>query len=235
MATSYSTAQISYPRSLCFNGNPLNLKSGEWRNPGNGKPFCRSVDGSPFGDNPMLDLESGKKAAHSAKEEFAAWLNQVDFGHAKPCQCLFEDLKQHHELLIIFVRLGNRQTLPSSNGERERCISGVQWYPTISEVMLNGRPASHSLDSFPTSLRGITRCPCFSIWCLCKCWRWKFRHCQNAIGRWFFTLTLAFALGRRAGLLISPISGSGGELSEALARNDNVDCLAFVGGKSNGR
>src|SRR5271170_8170056 len=29
-------------------------------------------------------------------------------------------------------------------------------------------------------------------------------------------------------------SGSGGQLSEALVRNEFVDCLAFVGGKTNG-
>ena len=34
---------------------------------------------------------------------------------------------------------------------------------------------------------------------------------------------------------MSLVSGSGGELSEALVRNEAIACLAFVGGKNNGR
>lgn len=50
-----------------------------------------------------------------------------------------------------------------------------------------------------------------------------------------FSLTLGFALARRTGLPVSLVSGSGGLLSDALVRNTDVACLAFVGGKSNGR
>ena len=46
-----------------------------------------------------------------------------------------------------------------------------------------------------------------------------------------YALTLAHAIARRAGLPVSLVSGSGGQLSEALVRNEFVDCLAFVGGK----
>ena len=49
-----------------------------------------------------------------------------------------------------------------------------------------------------------------------------------------YALTLAHAIARRAGLPVSLVSGSGGQLSEALVRNEYVDCLAFVGGKTNG-
>jgi acyl-CoA reductase-like NAD-dependent aldehyde dehydrogenase len=49
-----------------------------------------------------------------------------------------------------------------------------------------------------------------------------------------YALTLAHAIARRAGLPVSLVSGSGGQLSEALVRNEFVDCLAFVGGKTNG-
>jgi len=50
-----------------------------------------------------------------------------------------------------------------------------------------------------------------------------------------FSLVLGFALARRCGLPVSLVSGSGGALSDALVRNPDVACLAFVGGKSNGR
>jgi acyl-CoA reductase-like NAD-dependent aldehyde dehydrogenase len=43
------------------------------------------------------------------------------------------------------------------------------------------------------------------------------------------------AVARRCGLPVSLVSGSGGALSEALVLDDKLDCLAFVGGKTNGR
>ena len=49
-----------------------------------------------------------------------------------------------------------------------------------------------------------------------------------------YALTLTHALARRAGLPVSLISGSGGQLSDALVRNEHVDCVAFVGGKTSG-
>ena len=49
-----------------------------------------------------------------------------------------------------------------------------------------------------------------------------------------YALTLAHTIARRAGLPVSLVSGSGGQLSDALVRNEFVDCLAFVGGKTNG-
>jgi acyl-CoA reductase-like NAD-dependent aldehyde dehydrogenase len=49
-----------------------------------------------------------------------------------------------------------------------------------------------------------------------------------------YSLTVAHAIARRCGLPVSLVSGSGGQLSDALVRNEYVDCMAFVGGKTNG-
>jgi acyl-CoA reductase-like NAD-dependent aldehyde dehydrogenase len=48
-------------------------------------------------------------------------------------------------------------------------------------------------------------------------------------------LTMGFALARREGLPVTLLSGAGGELGPALVRGENVDCLAFVGGRASGR
>ncbi len=40
---------------------------------------------------------------------------------------------------------------------------------------------------------------------------------------------------RRAGVPVTLVSGSGGELSEVLVKHDAIDCLSFVGGRYNGR
>jgi len=46
--------------------------------------------------------------------------------------------------------------------------------------------------------------------------------------------TLACALARREGLPVTLVSGSGGELSEALVRAPEIGCVSFVGGRDTG-
>jgi acyl-CoA reductase-like NAD-dependent aldehyde dehydrogenase len=47
-------------------------------------------------------------------------------------------------------------------------------------------------------------------------------------------LTLAAALARREGIPVTLVSGSGGELSEALVRSPEIGCVSFVGGRDTG-
>ncbi len=222
------------PEAFAANGNPLNLKCGEWRNPGNGKLFLSPVDGSPLGYYPMLDLESGKKATQAAKEEFTQWSKtDLDTRKARVSACL-DELKKHHELLAYLLVWEIGKPFQQAMVSVERCISGVQWYIDNIEVMLHGRArkplgliSNIASWNYPMSVLFHA--------VLVQALAGNSVIAKTPSDGGLFTLTLAFALGRRVGLPISLISGSGGELSEALVRNDNVDCLAFVGGKSNGR
>lgn len=47
-------------------------------------------------------------------------------------------------------------------------------------------------------------------------------------------LTLASALAAREGIPVTLVSGSGGELSEALVRSPEIGCVSFVGGRDTG-
>jgi acyl-CoA reductase-like NAD-dependent aldehyde dehydrogenase len=51
----------------------------------------------------------------------------------------------------------------------------------------------------------------------------------------FISLSVAFAVARRCGLPVTLVSGSGGELSEVLVKDQSIECLSFVGGRYNGR
>ncbi|MFY7998759.1 MAG: aldehyde dehydrogenase family protein [Candidatus Kapaibacteriota bacterium] len=229
-----SHVQSIIPEAFASNGNPLNLKCGEWRNPGNGKLFLSPVDGSPLGYYPMLDLESGKKAAQAAKQEFAAWSKiDLDTRKSRVSACL-DELKKHQELLAYLLVWEIGKPFQQAMVSVERCISGVQWYIDNIEVMLHGRArkplgliSNIASWNYPMSVLFHAT--------LVQALAGNSVIAKTPSDGGLFTLTLAFALGQRAGLPLSLISGSGGELSEALVRNENVDCLAFVGGKSNGR
>jgi acyl-CoA reductase-like NAD-dependent aldehyde dehydrogenase len=47
-------------------------------------------------------------------------------------------------------------------------------------------------------------------------------------------LALATALAAREGIPLTLVSGSGGELSEALVRASEIGCVSFVGGRDTG-
>ena len=51
----------------------------------------------------------------------------------------------------------------------------------------------------------------------------------------FHTLTLAHAFMKRAGLPVTLLSGVGSQLGDVLIRSEEIGCLAFVGGRANGR
>ena len=222
------------PEAFASNGNVLNLKCGEWRNPGNSKLFLSPVDGSPLGAYPMLDLESGKRAVQYAREEFAAW-SKVDLEtrKARVHECLGL-LREHHELLAYLLVWEIGKPYQQAMVSVERCITGVEWYIENIEVMLHGRARK------PLGLISNIASWNYPLSVLVHAMLVQVLAGNSVIAKTpsdggLYALTLALGLARRVGLPVSLVSGSGGELSDALVRNDNVDCLAFVGGKSNGR
>ena len=226
--------QSVVPEAFDANGRVLNLKCGEWRNAGNGKLFLSPVDGSPLGLYPMLDLESGKKAVHFARQECTQWANtDLDERKRRVQECL-SALKEHRELLAYLLVWEIGKPFRQATVSVERCISGVEWYIAHIETMLQGRARK------PLGLISNIASWNYPLSVLVHALLVQMLAGNSVIAKTpsdggLYALTLALGLARRAGLPVSLVSGSGGELSEALVRNDNVDCLAFVGGKSNGR
>src|SRR5580698_9372677 len=107
----------------------------------------------------------------------------------------------------------------------ERCISGVEWYVANIESMLGKRK--------PLGLISNIASWNYPMSVLMHAVLIQILAGNGAIAKTpsdggLFTLTLSFAIARRAGLPVSLVSGSGGQLSEALVRNDDVACLSFV-------
>jgi acyl-CoA reductase-like NAD-dependent aldehyde dehydrogenase len=113
----------------------------------------------------------------------------------------------------------------------DRCISGVEWYVENIEGMLGDRK--------PIGLISNIASWNYPMSVLMHAVLVQVLAGNSAISKTptdggLYALTLAHAVARRCGLPVSLVSGSGGQLSEALVRNEHVDCLAFVGGKTNG-
>ena len=230
--TLYRRAQAVAPEAFGDHGQVLNLIEGEWGYPGHGKRFISPCDGTPLAAFPMIDLETAKHAVRFASEEHERWSQvDVDERRRRVLACL-SMLKEQRDLISLLLVWEIGKPLHLANVDVDRCISGVEWYVANVEGMLEGRRSLGLISNiaswnYPLSvlvhallvqmLAGnavIAKTPSDGGLC---------------------ALTLSLALARRCGLPVSLVSGSGGQLSEALVRNEFVSCLAFVGGKTNGR
>lgn len=220
------------PEAFDNNGNPLNLIGGQWGNPGHGKRYATAVDGSELGRIPMIDLDTAKRAVKFAANEYQSW-TQVDLDERRRRVSICLDLLcAHRELISRLLMWEIGKPLKLAQDDVDRCISGVKWYVEQIEPMLAGRTPLGVISNIAS-------------------WNYPYSVLMHSVlvqalvgnaviaktptDGGLFSLTIGFALARRCGLPVSLVSGSGGALSEALVRNQDVDALAFVGGKSNGR
>lgn len=219
------------PEAFDSEGRVLNLLDGEWKNPGFGRHYVCAIDGRNLGHIPMLDLDSALAAVKFAKSEALTWSRvDLDERRRRVAECL-TDLKQHRELIALLLMWEIGKPYAQALTDIDRCISGVDWYVANIEPMLSGRTPLGLISNiaswnYPMSVLMHA--------VLVQLLAGNSSISKSPTDGGLFALTLAHAIARRAGLPVSLVSGSGGQLSEALVRNEFVDCLAFVGGKSNG-
>jgi len=213
-------------------GTILNLVAGDWGYVGHAKPVISPVDGTVLGGLPMLDLKTALQATRFAAGEFAEWSAvDLDERRRRVSECL-DLLRAHRDLiaLLLMWEIGKPHRLATT--DVDRCISGVAWYVDNIEAMLrNRRPLGliSNIASWNYPLSVLVHAVLVQVLV------GNSVIAKTPSDGGLFALTLSFALARRAGLPVSLVSGSGGMLSEALVRHAEIACLAFVGGRSNGR
>lgn len=220
------------PEAFGSDGNVLNLIEGDWGFPGHGKHFYTAVDGSDLGRMPMIDLETAKRAVRFAAQEHEQWANvSLDTRKARVAHCL-DELRAQRDLIAHLLMWEIGKPLKLAQDDVDRCISGAQWYLDEIDAMIAGRTPLGLISNiaswnYPYSVLMHAA--------LVQVLAGNAIIAKTPTDGGMFALVLGFALARRCGLPVSLVSGSGGALSDALVRNPDVACLAFVGGKSNGR
>lgn len=219
------------PEAFDSEGRVLNLMEGEWKEPGFGRHYESSIDGRSLGRIPMIDLETARAAVKFAKSEAGGWAKvELDERRRRVSECL-AGLKKQKELIALLLMWEIGKPHAQALTDIERCISGVEWYVENIEGMLGKRQPLGLISNiaswnYPMSVLMHA--------VLAQALAGNATISKTPTDGGLFALTLAHAVARRCGLPVSLVSGSGGQLSEALVRNEFVDCLAFVGGKTNG-
>jgi acyl-CoA reductase-like NAD-dependent aldehyde dehydrogenase len=227
----FDKLRAAAPEAFTSDKGVLNLIEGEWREPGFGRHYESSIDGRSLGRIPMVSLDVAKIAVRFGKSEASHWANvDLDERRRRVTECL-EGLRANRELiaLLLIWEIGKPQAQALT--DIDRCIDGVAWYVENVEVMLDGRKPLGLISNiaswnYPLSVLMHT--------VLVQTLAGNATISKTPTDGGLYALTLAHAIARHCGLPVSLVSGSGGQLSDALVRNENVDCLAFVGGKTNG-
>jgi acyl-CoA reductase-like NAD-dependent aldehyde dehydrogenase len=220
------------PEAFDGNGDILNLTEGKWQHTGNKKMFTSSIDGTILGYYPMLNAKHGNTAVEYARKDFNQWSKIPLEERKEKIQAVINEMEKNKELLsyILVWEIGKPYD-QALNGV-ERCISGVQWYLDKIENMLGDRKPLGLISNiaswnYPMSVLVHA--------CLVQALTGNAIIAKTPTDGGLFALTLCFGIAKRHGLPFSLISGSGGVLSESLVAHEAVDCLSYVGGKSNGR
>src|SRR5277367_2850604 len=219
------------PEAFASDGRILNLIEGEWRELGFGRHYESAVDGRSLGKIPMIDLETARRAVKFAKSEGSAWASvDLDERRRRVTECIGK-LREQRELIALLLIWEIGKPYAQALTDIDRCISGVEWYVNEIEGILDGRTQLgliSNIASWNYPMSGLMH----SV--LVQVLAGNASISKTPSDGGLYALTLAHAIARRCGLPVSLVSGSGGQLSEALVRNEHVDCLAFVGGKTNG-
>ena len=224
-------AAAQAPEAFTSDHHALNLLEGDWSSPGSGRHYESAVDGRSLGQIPMLDLQTARGAVKFAKSEAADWASlDLDERKRRVSLCL-EGLREQRNLIALLLVWEIGKPHAQALMDIDRCISGVEWYIENIESMLGSRRPLGLISNiaswnYPMSVLMHA--------VLVQVLAGNASISKTPTDGGLYALTVAHAIARRAGLPVSLVSGSGGQLSDALVRNEFVDCLAFVGGKTSG-
>lgn len=210
----------------------LNLWAASWQAEGRALPATSPVDGSPVAGPPRLDATTAQSAVRAALDEHRAWRHVPLPERKARVTATLDALTEHRELLALLLVWEIGKPWRLATADVDRAIDGVRWYVENVDRMLEGRtplagPVSNIASwNYPMSVLVHAM--------LTQALAGNAVIAKAPTDGGVACLTLASALAVREGIPVTLVSGSGGELSEALVRSPEIGCVSFVGGRDTG-
>ncbi|GGZ67600.1 aldehyde dehydrogenase family protein [Streptomyces echinoruber] len=210
----------------------LNLWNAAWQADGNPLPATSPIDGSPIAGPPRLDAATARQAVRAALDQHRTWRHVPLAERRARVTAALDALTEHRDLLALLLvwEIGKPWRLACA--DVDRAIDGVRWYVDGIEPMLADRapldgPVSNIASwNYPMSVLVHAM--------LVQALAGNAVVAKTPTDGGLACLTLACALAAREGLPVTLVSGSGGELSQALVRAPEIGCVSFVGGRDTG-
>ena len=220
------------PEAFDAEGRFLNLFEGKWQEPGDPRPFHSPIDGSELASLPMLKHDAALRAVRFAKGESHDWRTTPLAERRARVQDCLNQLRPHIDLVSKLLMWEIGKTYKLGFNDIDRCVEGVQWYVDNIEGLIGDRQALglvSNIASWNYPMSVLMHAVLVQLLC------GNTVIAKTPTDGGFISLSLTFAIARRAGLPVALVSGPGGELSDVLVQDEAVDCLSFVGGRYNGR
>ncbi|GAA3037946.1 aldehyde dehydrogenase family protein [Streptomyces olivoverticillatus] len=190
------------------------------------------VDGTPIAGPPRLDAATARQAVRASLDQHRAW-REVPLAERKArVSAGLDALTEHRELLALLLVWEIGKPWRLAQADVDRAIEGVRWYVAEIDRMTAGRsplpgPVSNIASwNYPMSVLVHAM--------LVQALAGNAVIAKTPHGR-RPGLSHAGRRPRRAGgVPVTLVSGSGGELSEALVRAPEIGCVSFVGGRDTG-
>ncbi|QSQ19126.1 aldehyde dehydrogenase family protein [Pyxidicoccus parkwayensis] len=219
------------PEAFDSRGRLLSPIAGTWVRPSAWFDAVSPIDGKVLAELPLLDAAQVATGVEMAAAEFAPWAARSLDERAQAIAEAVELLQEHRDLLVAILAWDIGKTLPTASNDVDRCLAGIEWYLEQIGPMLEGRKPLGLVSNIAS-------------------WNYPFSVLllnvlvQSLSGNSVIakiptqgggvSLTIAFALLRRAGLPVSLVGGRGRDLSEALVGHPRIAGVAFIGGRTNG-
>ncbi|MBO7936257.1 MULTISPECIES: aldehyde dehydrogenase family protein [Streptomyces] len=210
----------------------LNLWNSGWQADGRPLPATSPVDGSPVAGPPRLDGATAHRAVRAALDRHRAWRHVPLAERRARVAATLDALAAHRDLLALLLVWEIGKPWRAARADVDRALDGVRWYVDGIEAMTEGRapldgPVSNIASwNYPMSVLVHAL--------LVQALAGNAVIAKTPTDGGVACLTLACALAAREGVPVTLVSGSGGELSEALVRAPEIGCVSFVGGRDTG-
>lgn len=210
----------------------LNLWQGAWHADGRILPTTSPVDGTPIAGLPRLDAAGAHIAVRACLDQHRAWRGVPLAERKARVAAALDALVEHRDLLSLLLVWEIGKPWRLARADVDRAIDGVRWYVDEIDAMVRGRtplpgPVSNIASwNYPMSVLVHAM--------LVQALAGNAVIAKTPTDGGLACLTLACALIHREGVPVTLVSGSGGELSEALVRAPEIGCVSFVGGRDAG-
>ncbi|MER5442273.1 aldehyde dehydrogenase family protein [Streptomyces sp. NPDC002790] len=210
----------------------LNLWDGAWQADGRALPATSPVDGSPIAGPPRLDADVAHQAVRASLDQHRAWRHVPLPERRARVAATLDALTEHRELLALLLVWEIGKPWRLAQADVDRAIDGVRWYVDGIDDILGERtplagPVSNIASwNYPMSVLVHAM--------LVQALAGNAVIAKTPTDGGVSCLTLACALAAREGIPVTLVSGSGGQLSEALVRAPEIGCVSFVGGRDTG-
>ncbi|WP_223637963.1 aldehyde dehydrogenase family protein [Corallococcus sp. EGB] len=224
-------ARRAVPEAFDAQGRLLSPVAGRWIHPPAWFKAISPIDGRVLAELPLLGASQVEESVEQAAAEFAPWAARPLDERARRVTEAVVQLHAHRDLLVRLLAWDIGKTLPTASNDVDRCLAGIAWYLEQMGRMMDGRKPLGLISNIAS-------------------WNYPFSVLllnvlvQSLAGNSVIakiptqgggaSLTVAFALLRRAGLPVSLVGGRGRDLSEALVGHPRIAGVAFIGGRANG-